>query len=121
MEDNNNKIKSRYQLKTINPNFYGKVEVSGEKSEDGIVYVPYIFKEHDEESLKDYNDFMKVYGEKHRCCPECGSESCRMTLMGYPLHSDRRDEYKDLNRCTCTCGSIHTRHDRISIEEFKNK
>ena len=80
----------------------------------GLIYVPYIMKEHDEESLIEYNDFMKEYRAKHKFCPECGSEKHSTTLVGYIMKSDKRDEYKDKNICICQdCGNRHTAHDRV--------
>ena len=39
----------------------------------GIVMIPYIMIEHDEESLKEYKKFMINYKSKHKFCPKCGS------------------------------------------------
>jgi formate dehydrogenase maturation protein FdhE len=88
----------------------------------GYINVPYVLSEHTKESLKSYNDFMEEYEKKHEVCPKCGSKPHTSTLVGYILNSDKPEEYKDLNRCTCTsCGNVHTCHDRISEEEYKNK
>lgn len=68
-----------------------------------------------------YETFMKEYRIKHEVCPKCGTKSHRSTLMGYIFNSSKPDEYKDLNRCTCSnCGDVHTYHERISLEEFNN-
>jgi len=81
--------------------------------EPGHVFVPYILGEHTEESLKEYDDFMDKYDKEHQCCPKCGSESCRTTLVGYPLVEGKESEYQDKNRCTCMgCGDVHITHDR---------
>ena len=77
--------------------------------------VPWTTGEHSEESLKDYNDFMRSYKEQHKFCPKCKAISHTTTLMGYVLHSDKREEYKDLNSCVCQeCGDYHTFHERVS-------
>ena len=34
--------------------------------------------------------------------------------MAYVMYSDRLDDYKDLNHCTCSsCGDEHTAHERV--------
>jgi len=69
-----------------------------------------------------YETFMKEYRIKHEVCPKCGTKPHNSTLMGYIFNSSEPDEYKDLNRCTCSnCGDNHTYHERISLEEFNNK
>lgn len=84
----------------------------------GVIYVPWVTAEHTEESLADYKAFMANYKEQHECCPICGSDSCLSTLMGYVMHADKRDQYRDMNRCTCTaCGDVHIRHDRVPKQE----
>jgi transcription elongation factor Elf1 len=65
---------------------------------------------------------MKKYHKEHEVCPKCGHKQHSTTLIGYPLFSDKREEYKDLNSCVCSnCGDKHTAHERISIKEFKAK
>jgi DNA-directed RNA polymerase subunit M/transcription elongation factor TFIIS len=82
------------------------------------VFLPYIMGSHTEESLKEYNDFMEEYENKHQYCPKCGSDDCITTLVGYILNRDKKEEYKDLNICTCMkCGDKHTFHDRVEIFE----
>lgn len=40
------------------------------------------------------------------------------TLVGYILYIDKKEEYKDLNNCTCLdCHDNHTMHERIFIDE----
>jgi hypothetical protein len=72
-------------------------------------------QEHTEESSKAYDDFMNIYEEEHKLCPNCGDDgSYSMTLMGYILNMDKKEEYKDLNRCQCQkCGNSHTFHERV--------
>ena len=92
------------------------------KAESGYIYCPYVMAEHTKESLDVYNTFMLEYKNKHEVCPKCGTKEHSSTLVGYILNSDKREEYKDLNICNCiSCGDVHKTHDRISIEEFKNK
>lgn len=68
-----------------------------------------------------YDAFMKEYNSLHKCCPKCGSEPHMTTLVGYLLDLDHTEDYKDLNRCTCTkCGDSHTMHERISISDVRN-
>lgn len=89
-----------------------------EKGKQGYVLAPYILGEHTEESSKQYDIFMREYHSKHECCPKCGNKQHTTTLVGYILNWDKKDEYKDLNRCVCTkCGDNHSAHDRVpSIE-----
>jgi len=75
------------------------------------------------ETVKDryvsYDAFMKEYYRLHAACPKCGGISHSSTLAGYIFNSDKPDEYKDKNKCTCKiCGDIHITHDRV---EIKNK
>ncbi|MBC8147432.1 MAG: hypothetical protein H8E98_05550 [Bacteroidetes bacterium] len=70
----------------------------------------------------DYDTFMSKYKKDHEVCPECGYNLHTTTLVSYILDKSKSAEYKDLNRCKCfNCGNVHITHDRISIEEFKNK
>jgi len=95
-------------------------EVAAGKS--GYVLAPYVTAEHTEDSLKDYNEFMAKYKNAHAVCPNCGNTSHTCTLMGFIMISDNREAYKDENFCHCTnCSDRHTVHQRISVEEFKNK
>lgn len=81
----------------------------------GYVLVPYILSEHSEESSNRYSEFMNQYHNQHKYCPECGCEHYTTTLVAYILNWDKRDEYKDNNKCVCSkCGDVHTTHDRVS-------
>ena len=100
----------------IDSKYYSELIINKTASDldSGYIFVPWTFSEHSEESLKGYNDFMKQYHLKHKYCPLCGSEKYSKTLMGYPLYNDKKEEYKDLNRCTCSdCGNRHVYHDRV--------
>jgi hypothetical protein len=80
----------------------------------GIIWVPYVFREHTDESLKEYEKFMDDYNEKHKFCPKCGSESHSTTLVGFPLIREKEEEYQDKNYCKCLgCGDSHIFHDRV--------
>ena len=103
---------------------YGPSSISIGKidEEAGIIYAPYILKEHDEESLQQYNEFMKWYKSQHKYCPICFSEQHSTTLMGFILNWEDKENYKDLNSCVCvTCGSKHTVHERISCDNRKSR
>lgn len=69
----------------------------------------------------EYRDFIKEYNRKHNVCPECGGRNGSITLVGYILNLDKKEEYKDLNRFTCNCGHQCTKHDLISKEDFLRK
>jgi len=125
--------KSRFSVKQVDSKFYQIVKMSGntsyvaptkEQEEFGLpgyIYLPYILAEHTEKSLKDHKKFMVKYKKEHEVCPKCGDKGHSSTLMGYIMHSDKRNEYKDLNRCVCLkCGDQHTMHERISVKEFNN-
>ena len=115
------KLKSRYSLCEIDPNLYltFKIRKGPEYKGPSVVYLPYIMEQRSEtdektESDREYDKFKAEYYEKHECCPKCGSDSCMETLVDYILYMDKKDEYKDLNRCTCQeCGNTHSRHDRV--------
>lgn len=65
----------------------------------------------------EYDKFMEQYDEDHKFCPECCSEMYGCTLVGYILDLDNKDDYKNLNRCTCVdCGDCHTVHDRVKLK-----
>lgn len=61
----------------------------------------------------DYDSFMKQYQIDHKCCPECGETSHISTLVGYIFNHESPESYKDKNRCTCKCGSVHIAHERV--------
>jgi hypothetical protein len=66
------------------------------------------------EAQKLREDFMKQYKIEHAACPNCGDLRHTTTLVSYIYHSNRPDEYKNLNNCVCShCGNKHTTHDRI--------
>ena len=83
-----------------------------------------VYTTHDKHTItknvddKQYDDFMEEYYKQHECCPKCGSDDHISTLVGYVLNMDRKEEYKDLNKCECLkCGDKHSAHDRVpSIE-----
>lgn len=89
-------------------------------NEPGAIYTDYIpvIDSNDLEFLteerKEYKKVIKQYNLDHALCPKCGAKSHSTTYVGYILHMDRKDEYKDLNRCVCSnCGDVHTTHDRV--------
>lgn len=97
----------------INKKYYTENKVNEQKFESGAVFVPYIISAHTQESLIQYNDFMKSYHNLHKCCPKCGDIKHTSTLMGFPLHWEKKEEYRDLNSCSCLeCGDVHSMHDR---------
>ena len=105
--------------KLINKEFYSTLVVSGSKNpleNNGHVYLPFVMQEHTDESLKDYKAFMDSYSLKHKFCPKCKTDAPHnTTLVSFPMYSDRREEYKDLNHCFCIkCKSSHTTHERTS-------
>lgn len=111
-----------YANKKINPKFYGKISIENDdiymtdvnKSEQDVIFVPYIIEESDGVSDEEYTAFMEEYRINHAACPKCGSTSYVTTLVGYAFYRDDKDKYKDLNRCTCTnCSDIHTKHSRV--------
>ena len=65
-----------------------------------------------------YARFMNSYALAHRRCPNCGSDKCIQTLVGYTLIIGNEHEYKDLNDSRCGCEFKHTVHDRISDDEW---
>lgn len=63
-----------------------------------------------------HKDFSKKYDEEHKYCPNCGSEDCYQTLVGYILDLDHPEDYKDENQCGCnSCGHRHTVHERVAV------
>jgi transcription elongation factor Elf1 len=88
-------------------------------TEPGYVWIPYVIAETTENKpSEEYNEFMREYELQHKCCPKCGHHECSSTLVGYILYMDKKDEYKDLNKCVCSrCGDRHTTHDRVPLRE----
>ena len=57
--------------------------------------------------------FRDEYRKNHALCPNCGHDQFMTTLMGFPMHMDHPEDYKDLNNCTCSkCKNQHVTHDR---------
>lgn len=102
---------SRYSVVNVNDSKMSEDEMK----ERGCVFMPYdLAQQHDEESSKQYNEFMEEYDKQCECCPKCGATEHTQTLSGFILNLDRKDEYKDLNRCGCIkCGDKHSKHNRI--------
>lgn len=118
--DNNNYRQIKFGDLTADPNEVLVGYKSQHVNEPGAIYTDYIpvIGSNDLEFLteerKEYKKVIKQYNLDHARCPKCGSESHSTTYVGYILHMDRKDEYKDLNRCVCSnCGDVHTTHDRV--------
>ena len=95
----------------------------GPEVKTGLVNMPYqmVMKQPGERDASDneYDAFMDQYKIDHAVCPKCGSNQQRTSLIGYVFNRDKKEEYRDRNRCTCMdCGSIHIKHDLISEEQF---
>jgi len=69
------------------------------------------------ESVKEGDIFRAKYRKDHECCPKCGATPHTSTLAGFPMYSDNREAYKDLNTCVCSkCYDIHTCHERVPMK-----
>jgi len=67
----------------------------------------------------DRETFMADYKIKHEVCPNCGSNVYMTNLLGMMYNSEKPEEYKNTNHCTCmACEHGHIAHDRVSREEF---
>ena len=65
-----------------------------------------------------YNKFMAEYKKAHKACPKCNATTGNVTLMGYILDWSQPQNYKNLNRFTCSnCGDRHTVHDRVPLKD----
>ena len=102
------------------PNEVSIVSKSKGNNESGVVFAEYVpviggdVFEFLSDERKEYEKVIKQYHLDHARCPKCGSVSHSTTYVGYILHMDRKDEYKDLNKCVCSnCGDVHTTHDRV--------
>ena len=124
-------MQSRYAVKMVDSRFYSTISVSGEiknlteeqikNGEQGYIYVPYVLSPTIYKPSKEYEKFMKKYRKAHAVCPKCGSAKHTTTLIGFPLYMERKEDYKDLNKCNCIdCGHSCTSHELISKKEFKN-
>lgn len=68
------------------------------------------------QSRQDYNSFMNQYKKDHALCPKCKHTGYMSTLVGYTYSAEHKDQYKDMNACTCSsCGDRHTMHERVSL------
>ncbi len=66
---------------------------------------------------KERDEFLENYENDHLVCPNCGEiDNYRSTLVGYILHMDDKENYKNLNKCTCMkCNDVHTKHERLKL------
>lgn len=68
------------------------------------------------QSKQDYDSFMNQYRKDHALCPKCRHSAHMSTLVGYVYNAEDKENYKNLNTCTCShCGDRHTTHERVSI------
>lgn len=120
-------IKTDYTNKMVDGKFYGIINVENApiikylspeevaEGKQGYILAPYVLDEHTDETSKQYDEFMKEYHNQHKYCPKCGAMEHTSTLVGYPLNLDKKEEYKDMNRCECMkCGHHHSAHDRVA-------
>ena len=95
------------------------VKKTNEVITPGIIYAPYVLQTRTEPN-PEYDKFMKKYHREHSCCPKCGSNKMCTTLMGYPLHMDHKEDYKDLNAVECqNCDYHGIRHDLVPKTKVK--
>jgi len=82
------------------------------------IFSPYIHIKHTDESLKEYNEFIKEYHKLHECCPKCGGIEHTSTLFCYVLDLNNKHNYKDMNICECKkCGDKHYVHNRVPAKK----
>lgn len=119
-------MKEEYKNKMIDKSRYSIVDINDIKlteeeiKDNNYVFLPYICVEYSDNS-KQYDEFMEEYYKQHECCPKCGQEEHSSTLVGYVFDHNKKDEYKDMNRCECmNCGDNHSIHDRICSSEIYN-
>ena len=80
---------------------------------DRYIYVPYEL-ELRTEADEEYDKFKCEYNEEHEACPKCNALSHLSLLMIYPVDTDNKQDYKDLNLCICNeCGDEHTANERV--------
>ena len=91
-----------------------------ETTEKSTRYVECVCMECDEkfeENRKKREAFREQYRIDHAACPKCGETSHMSTLVAYAMDTDRLEDYKDLNTCTCTrCRDKHTAHERVPVK-----
>jgi transcription elongation factor Elf1 len=89
----------------------------------GIIWAPYIIVTVPEGTPRpEYDEFIKNYKFQHAACLKCGHTGCSTTLVGYILNMNKKEEYKNLNWCTCTnCGDKHRVHDRVPVNYYLDK
>lgn len=62
------------------------------------------------------DEFFKEYKKEHAACPTCGGTSGAITLAGYILNLDEKENYKDLNNFTCSsCGDTCSIHQKVPV------
>lgn len=96
-------------------------KIDDPNNKQGYVFCPYVIQVSSKsEPSPEYQEFMKKYGNEHAVCPKCGHIGHSSGLMGYPVNMEKKDEYKDLNKCLCSfCGDKHLAHNRISVKQWK--
>jgi len=121
-----NETGSEIPSKLLTKSRFAVVETACEENKDGVIYVPFvpvepchlITNETTQEEIRSWDpeayDFRENYAKQHRVCPKCGSRNFSTTLVGYPLHKDHMETYKDLNRIECyNCGWKGIGHDLV--------
>jgi hypothetical protein len=101
----------------IDASKYEECKVNTDKSiTPGVIFVPWVLQDSTGKPNPEYDEFMKAYHEMHSICPKCGHDKHSVTLMGYPLDMNNKEDYKDLNVCVCAaCGDRHTVHELTVI------
>lgn len=66
-------------------------------------------------TVYEYDQFMSKYNSERKYCPKCKGKDYCTTLVCYVLDMNRKEEYKDKNKCECSsCGDTHYFHDRVA-------
>jgi len=89
-------------------------KLNGSSYEESSGALNMMIKELNEQSIA-IDKFKEEYKKNHKMCPKCNTLQHSTTLVAYVLDMDKKEEYKNLNKCVCTnCGNIHTTHDRVA-------
>tara|TARA_R110000772_G_scaffold62549_1_gene140552 strand:- start:9389 stop:9670 length:282 start_codon:yes stop_codon:yes gene_type:complete len=83
-------------------------------------YIQYL--EDNKEDIANWMRFSEQYDLDHELCPKCGSLLYTGKIITIPVNYNDLDDFKDDSDRVCSdCKDSHTKHDRVSKIEFRNR
>ena len=62
-----------------------------------------------EKEMKKNKKLLKKYYQKHKFCPDCGTQNYKSNRLGYVFNNLK--DFRDNNKVECKCGWIGTFHE----------